>query len=60
MLYACVGWQAGDVHQQEGEDGAVAGAVNQHHGRQDPSIPTGTLVSCKIELTHSYFICSPT
>lgn len=53
-VYACVWWQAGDVHQQEGENGAVAGAVNQHHRRQDPCIPTGTLISCKIKPTHSY------
>jgi len=45
---------------EEGEDGAAAGAANQHHGRQYPCIPTGTLISNKIELTHSYFICSPT
>jgi hypothetical protein len=37
------GPRAGDVHQQEGEDGAVAGADNQQHGRQDPYIPTGTV-----------------
>jgi hypothetical protein len=61
MFMLVVWWRAGDVRQQEGEDGAVAGADNQQHGRQDPCIPTGTaLISFKIKPTHSYLICSPT